>query len=296
MEKRFIDRRLNQMEAEGTVFKTGVEIGKDISYQEIQDKNDAVVIAIGSTNWRDLPIPGRDLEGIHQAMEFLVPANKVQDGDLEVHPFSASGKNVIIIGGGDTGADCLGTALRHGAASVKQFEIMPRPPDSRDSSTPWPTWPLMMRTSSAHEEGGDRLYSINTKQFLGQQGKVSGLETISVKQEIKDGRMEFIEIPDTTEIHEADLVCLAMGFIGPEINSLVEESNVELNERGNIQRDHNWMSSVKGIFVAGDAGRGQSLIVWAIAEGRSCAASVDSWLQGGSQLPDPVSPDFQQLR
>ena len=296
MEKRFIDRRLNQMEAEGTVFKPAVAVGEDITYQDLEESYDAIVIAIGSTNWRDLPIPGRDLEGIYQAMEFLVPANKVQEGDLEDHPFSAHGKNLIIIGGGDTGADCLGTALRHGAASVKQFEIMPRPPEARDISTPWPTWPLMMRTSSAHEEGGDRLFSINTKEFLGDQGRVSGLETVSVKQEIKNGQMEFVEVPGTTEIHDAELVCLAMGFIGPEANALVRELNVEINQRGNIERDLNWMSTKQGVFVAGDAGRGQSLIVWAIAEGRSCAASVDSWLQGGSQLPDPITPDLQQLR
>ena len=296
MEKRFIDRRLAQMQAEGTIFKTSVEVGKDIAYQELRDENDSDIIAIGSTNWRDLPIPGRDLEGIHQAMEFLVPSNKVQEGDFENHPFSACGKNVIIIGGGDTGADCLGTVLRHGAASVKQFEIMPRPPDNRDTSTPWPTWPLMMRTSSAHEEGGARVYSINTKQFLGEQGNVSGLETVSVKQEMTDGRMQFIEIPETTEIHKADLVCLAMGFIGPDVRNLAEEANIELDGRGNIKRDRNWMSTVEGTFVAGDAGRGQSLIVWAIAEGRSCAASVDSCLQGAAQLPDPVTPTLQQLR
>ena len=154
----------------------------------------------------------------------------------------------------------------------------------------------MMRTSSAHEDGGDRVYSINTKQFLGEQGNVSGLETVSVKQEMTDGRMEFIEIPETTEIHKADLVCLAMGFIGPDVRNLAEEANIELDGRGNIKRDRNWMSTVEGTFVAGDAGRGQSLIVWAIAEGRSCAASVDSWLQGASQLPDPVTPTLQQLR
>ena len=296
MEKQYIDRRIKQMEAEGTKFVTNVNVGTDISYQEIQSDYDAVILAIGSTNWRDLPIPGRDLNGIYQAMEFLEPANRVQEGDYEDHPFSALGKDVIIIGGGDTGADCLGTVHRHGAASVKQFEIMPKPPEGRDQSTPWPTWPLMMRTSSAHEEGGERIYSINTTQFLGENGAVTGLETIQVKRENIDGRLEFVEIPDTTEIHKANLVCLAMGFVGPDSSSLVTELQVELDTRGNIARDANWMTNIDGLFVAGDAGRGQSLIVWAIAEGRSCASAVDSWLQGVSQLPSPVTPSLQQLR
>tara|TARA_B100000686_G_C16746377_1_gene949665 strand:+ start:582 stop:2042 length:1461 start_codon:yes stop_codon:yes gene_type:complete len=296
MEKRFIDRRLRQMEAEGTQFKVGVHIGTDIEFSELEAKHDATVIAIGATKWRDLPIPGRELTGIYQAMEFLVPANKVQEGDLAGHPFSAYGKNVIIIGGGDTGADCLGTVHRQGAASVKQFEIMPEPPELRDVSTPWPTWPLMMRTSSAHEEGGERIYSINTKQFLGEDGILSGLETILVEQEINDGQISFVEVPGTEETHEAELVCLAMGFVGPETSNLLSQLDVELDMRGNIVRDQYWMTKKESVFVAGDAGRGQSLIVWAIAEGRACAAAVDRWLEGGSQLPNPVSPDLQQLR
>ena len=296
MEKQYIDRRTNQMEAEGTKFETSVNVGVDVSYEELCEKFDAVILAIGATNWRDLPIPGRDLEGIYQAMEFLEPANRVQEGDFDNHPFSALGKNVVIIGGGDTGADCLGTVHRHGAASVKQFEIMPKPPEMRDHSTPWPTWPLVMRTSSAHEEGGERVYSINTTQFIGNAGVVTGLETVQVKNEVIDGRPTFIEIPDTKEIHDADLVCLAMGFVGPDATSLVKQLEIELDPRGNVARDNNWMTNVDGLFVAGDAGRGQSLIVWAIAEGRSCAASVDSWLQGGSQLPSPVTPNLQQLR
>ena len=296
MEKQYIDRRIAQMKAEGTKFITNVTVGEDLSYDDLQSGNDAVVLAIGATNWRDLPIPGRDLTGIYQAMEFLEPANRVQEGDYEDHPFSALGKDVIIIGGGDTGADCLGTAHRHGAASVKQFEIMPKPPEGRDRSTPWPTWPLMMRTSSAHEEGGERIYSINTTQFVGEDGHVTGLETVQVEQEYVEGRLEFTEVAGTKEIHEANLVCLAMGFVGPESTSLVSELEIDLSPRGNIARNGNWMTSQEGIFVAGDAGRGQSLIVWAIAEGRSCASAVDSWLQGGSQLPSPVTPDLQQLR
>jgi len=295
MEKRFLDRRLEQMEAEGTTFKTGIDVGTDLEAKSLNEDYDATVLAVGATRWRDLPIPGRDLNGIYQAMEYLVPANLVSEGSLHEHPFSAAGKNVVIIGGGDTGADCLGTAHRHGAASILQFEIMPEPPDMRDVSTPWPTWPLMLRTSSAHSEGGERIFSISTKQFVGEQGKVTSLETIDVETISEDGRMTFQEVAGSEREYKADLVLLALGFTGPDVG-LAAELKLEIDERGNIKRDDHWMSTSSGVFVAGDAGRGQSLIVWAIAEGRSCAGAVDHWLQGNSLLPKPVSPTTQQLR
>jgi glutamate synthase (NADPH/NADH) small chain len=220
----------------------------------------------------------------------------VQEGTLAEHPFSAEGKHVIIIGGGDTGADCLGTSHRHGAASVHQFEIMPQPPESRAASTPWPTWPLVHRTSSAHEEGGERVFAINTTEFVGEDGHVTALRTVEVEQVIEDGRMSFQPVEGSERDFQADLVLLAMGFVGPEREGLLEELDVELDARGNVSRDDHWMSSVDGVFVAGDIGRGQSLIVWAIAEGRACAASVDTYLSGQSQLPRPLEPTTQQLR
>ncbi len=296
MEKRFLDRRIEQMSDEGTTFKAGIEVGKDLDIDQLQSDHDAIVLAIGATQWRDLPIPGRDLNGVYQAMEYLVPANLVAEGQLEEHPFSAAGKNVIIIGGGDTGADCLGTAHRHGAASIHQFEIMPEPPDIRDISTPWPTWPMMLRTSSAHDEGGDRVFSISTKRFIGDDGQLTSLETIDVETIYEDGRMKFEEVAGTERQYKADLVFLALGFTGPEQIGVASELEVDLDDRGNIVRDENWMSAREGVFVAGDAGRGQSLIVWAIAEGRACAAAVDQWLEGNSLLPKPVTPFTQQLR
>ena len=216
MEKRHLDRRLAQMEAEGTVFRPGVNVGVDVSAADLTEQYDAVVLAGGATQWRDLPIPGRELAGIHQAMEYLPPANRVQEGDLEEHPFSAAGRNVIIIGGGDTGADCLGTAHRHGAASIHQFEILPRPPEDRDDSTPWPTWPLMYRSSSAHEEGGTQVYAINTVEFIGSNGQVEALRTVDVHQSFEDGRMRFDPVEGSEREYPAELVLLAMGFTGPE--------------------------------------------------------------------------------
>ncbi len=296
MEKRHLDRRLEQMEAEGTVFEAGVNVGVDISGAELRERYDAVVLAGGATQWRDLPIPGRELDGIYQAMEYLPPANRVQEGDMAKHPFSAEGKNVIIIGGGDTGADCLGTAHRHGAVSIHQFEIMPRPPDERADSTPWPTWPLMYRSSSAHEEGGTQVYAINTLEFVGSQGRVESLRTVDVRQSFEGGRMSFEPIEGSERDFPADLVLLAMGFTGPETGGLLDELGVELTNRGNVARDGNWMSTVPGVFVAGDMGRGQSLIVWAIAEGRACAAAVDHYLTGDTLLPAPLPPTAEQLR
>jgi glutamate synthase (NADPH/NADH) small chain len=285
MEKRFLDRRIEQMQAEGTEFRTSVNVGVDITAEQLREQFDAVVLAGGATAWRDLPIPGREFKGIYQAMEYLPPANKVQQGDLPESPISAEGKRVVIIGGGDTGADCLGTAHRQGARSIHQFEIMPKPPETRASSTPWPTWPLMFRTASAHEEGGERLFSVNTECFLGDDdGNLRGLRYHEV--EMVEGKFQKIEGTDV-EL-ECELVFLSMGFLGPQREGLLESLGVELTQRGNVARDSEWATNVPNVFVAGDMGRGQSLIVWAIAEGRSCAAAVDKHLMGESLLPAPL--------
>ncbi|WP_019201390.1 glutamate synthase subunit beta [Tsukamurella sp. 1534] len=291
MEKRHIDRRLAQMNAEGTIFKAGVNVGVDVTVEQLREDFDAVVLANGSTVGRDLPIPGRELDGIHQAMEFLPWANRaavgddVTDGD-GLPPIHAKDKKVVIIGGGDTGADCLGTSLRQGAESVHQFEIMPVPPRERAESTPWPTYPLMYRISSAHEEGGERVFSVSTEQFVGEDGKVTGLKAYEVTMEA--GKFEKVEGSDFTL--EADLVLLAMGFVGPQRDDLLDKLGVEYSDRGNVARGDDFQSTVPGVFVAGDAGRGQSLIVWAIAEGRSAAAAVDRFLMGESALPAPIVP------
>ncbi len=291
MEKRHIDRRLEQMRAEGTRFEAGVNIGVDITGAELREQFDAVVLAGGATDWRDLPIPGRDLSGIHQAMEYLPWANKATHGDPVLDadgqpPITAKGKRVVIIGGGDTGADCLGTAHRQGAASVHQFEIMPRPPEERADSTPWPTYPLMYRVSSAHEEGGERVFAVNTERFLGGDGSVTGVRAHEVA--MSDG--VFAKVEGTEFELEADLVLLAMGFVGPERPGLLTELEVDLTDRGSVARNADFETSVPGVFVAGDMGRGQSLIVWAIAEGRAAAAGVDRFLMGTTALPAPILP------
>ncbi len=303
MEKRFIDRRLEQMEAEGTVFRTGVNVGVDITTAELQGDFDAVVLAAGATQWRDLPIPGRDAEGVYQAMEFLPPANAVQLGELDEHPTSAEGKDVIIIGGGDTGADCLGTVLRHGASSVHQFEIMPEPPNERSEANPWPLWPLVLRTPSAHKEaielvGHDvREYGINTVEFeKDANGHVSSLKTVRVESQVVDGRPTFVPIDGSEASFPAQMVLLAMGFTGPEKSPLISDLGVELTNRGNVDRTLEYSTNVDGVFVCGDMGRGQSLIVWAIAEGRACAAAVDAALMGETGLPVPVTPHDMPLR
>ncbi len=291
MEKQFLDRRLEQMRAEGTEFRVNANVGDNVPVRELQRDFDAIVLAGGATAWRDLPIPGRELTGVYQAMEFLPPANRVQEGDLTEHPFPATGKHVIIIGGGDTGADCLGTVHRHACASVHQFEILPRPPDSRPEANPWPTWPLMYRTASAHEEGGDRVFAVNTECFLGdEQGRVRALRAHQVEQQMIDGRPVFEKIEGTDFELPAELVLLAMGFVGPERNGLLEQLGVDFSDRGNVARDERWATNVDGVFVCGDMGRGQSLIVWAIAEGRSCAAALDEWLMGATDLPAPITP------
>ncbi|MBX3313454.1 MAG: glutamate synthase subunit beta [Actinobacteria bacterium] len=293
MEKRVLDRRLAQMRSEGTEFRTGVNVGVDVTGEELQATYDAIVLAGGATAARDLPIPGRELGGIHQAMEYLPFANRVQEGDLDESPIDVAGKKVVIIGGGDTGADCLGTAHRQGASEIRQFEIMARPPDARPDSTPWPTWPLIHRTASAHEEGGERVYSINTEAFVGgDDGRVKALRTHAV--EMVDGRFEKVE--GTEADIEADFVFLAMGFTGPESAWITEQFGVELDGRSNVARDDSWRTNVPGVYVAGDMGRGQSLIVWAIAEGRSCAAAVDRDLMGYTELPSTIAPTAVPLR
>jgi glutamate synthase (NADPH) small chain len=298
MEKRVLNRRLAQMRAEGTEFRVNVDVGVDVTVEQLRADFDAVVIATGATQARDLPIPGRDLAGIHQAMEYLPWANRAQEGDMpaDAVPISAAGRKVVIIGGGDTGADCLGTAHRQEADAVYQFEIMPRPPEERPESNPWPTWPFVYRTSSAHEEGGERVFSVNTVEFLGDEdGRVRALRYVEVEQQLVDGRPSFVPVEGSDTVLEVDLVLLAMGFTGPERNGLLEELGVELDDRGNVARDDEWSSSEAGVFVCGDAGRGQSLIVWAIAEGRACAASVDRYLMGETALPAPVRPTDRPL-
>jgi glutamate synthase (NADPH/NADH) small chain len=297
MEKRVLDRRLDQMRAEGTDFQPSVNVGVDITVEQLRADFDAVVLAGGATAARDLPIPGRELDGVHQAMEYLPWSNRVQEGDNVVGedgepPITAKGKHVVIIGGGDTGADCLGTAHRQGAANVAQFEIMPRPPESRAASTPWPTYPLMYRVSSAHEEGGDRVFSVNTEKFVGDDGRVTALKAHEV--EMQDGK--FVKLDGSEFDIQADLVLLAMGFTGPEKPGLLTDLEVKLTDRGNVARGADFETSVPGVFVAGDMGRGQSLIVWAIAEGRAAAAGVDRYLMGSSALPSPIKPTAAPLQ
>jgi glutamate synthase (NADPH/NADH) small chain len=294
MEKRHIERRIEQMVAEGTQFRAGVEVGVDVTAEQLREQFEAIVLAGGSTTARDLPIDGRELDGIHQAMEYLPWSNKAQEGDLPVDevPISAAGRDVVIIGGGDTGADCLGTAHRQGAASVHQFEIMPRPADERPASTPWPTWPLLYRTSAAHEEGGERVFSVNTDRFVGDDdGRVRALSAHEV--EFVDGRFQKVDGSDF-EL-PADLVLLAMGFVGPEQDGLLEQLGVTLTDRGNVARDDDYATDVDGVYVCGDMGRGQSLIVWAIAEGRAAAAAVDTQLMGSSALPVPIPASKQPI-
>ncbi len=297
MEKWVIDRRLAQMEAEGTEFRTNANVGVNVAVEELRAEFDAIVLAGGATAWRDLPMPGRELSGIYQAMEYLPDSNRVQSGDLAEHPIDADGKRVVIIGGGDTGADCLGTANRQGAVSVTQLEIMPRPPADRAPHTPWPTWPLMYMSSSAHEEGVDQVYAISTTEFVGDaDGRLTGIRTVDVEMEIVDGRPTFGAVPGSEKEIPCELVFLAMGFVGPERAGMLEELGVELDDRGNVRRDNDWRTSVDDVFVCGDMGRGQSLIVWAIAEGRACAAAVDAELMGTTQLPSPVEPTSAPLR
>jgi glutamate synthase (NADPH) small chain len=292
MEKRHLERRLQQMRREGTVFRPGVAVGSDLPATDLVERFDAVVLAVGATVARELPIPGRHLGGVHQAMEYLPQANRAALGERVDDQLTAAGKHVIVIGGGDTGADCVGTAHRQGAASVTQLEIMPRPAEERSAAHPWPTYPMIYRVSSAHEEGGERLYAVSTSEFLGDgAGDVRALRLSVV--EMRDGRFEPVE--GSEQEVPAQLVLLAMGFTGPEPDGAVGQLGVELDGRGNVARDDRYMSTVPGVFVAGDAGRGQSLIVWAIAEGRSAAASVDAYLTGATTLPVAISPTARPL-
>ena len=291
MEKAHLDRRLEQMEREGVKFRPGVEVGVDITVEALRKRYDAVVLAVGATQWRELPVPGRDLAGIHQAMEYLPGANRVLAGDLDSSPIDAAGRHVVIIGGGDTGADCLGTAHRQGAASVTQLEIMPTPPDARPSAQPWPTYPMVYRTSSAHEEGGERVFAVSTEEFVGSDGRVRALRLVDV--DMADGG--FAPVPGSQREIPADLVFLALGFTGPERGPLVDQFGIAVTERGCLAREDDYSTEREGVFVAGDAGRGQSLIVWAIAEGRAAAASVDRFLTGETNLPSPIPASARPL-
>jgi glutamate synthase (NADPH/NADH) small chain len=292
MEKRHLDRRIAQMEAEGVRFRPNTEIGVHLRADDLRRRYDAVVVAVGATQARDLQVPGRELRGIHQAMEYLPYGNQVCEGDLDRSPIDAKGKHVVIIGGGDTGADCLGTATRQGAASITQLEIMPRPSTVRPAEQPWPTYPMLYRISSAHAEGGERVFAVSTQEFLSDgNGHVNGLRLVEV--EMQAGR--FVPVPDSARDIPADLVFLAMGFTGVEPGSWVEQLGLEQDQRGNIARSADYQTNVAGVFVAGDAGRGQSLIVWAIAEGRSAAAAVDAYLMGSSNLPAPIPPTARPL-
>jgi glutamate synthase (NADPH/NADH) small chain len=292
MEKKHLDKRLEQMRREGTIFRPGVDVGGELTGKQVKERYDAVVLAVGATEARDLPVTGRELGGIHQAMEFLPQANRTALGEEVEDQILATGKNVVIIGGGDTGADCLGTSHRQGAASVTQLEIMPEPPEVRPAGQPWPSYPMIFRVSSAHEEGGDRVYAVSTKEFLGDaDGNVRALRLVDVVFE--GGKLN--EVEGTEREIPAELVLFAMGFTGPEKAGLIEQLGVDLDQRGNVARDGKYKSSVDGVYVAGDAGRGQSLIVWAIAEGRAAAAAVDEFLTGSTALPAPIPPTARPL-
>jgi glutamate synthase (NADPH) small chain len=296
MEKRHLDRRIAQMRAEGTEFRPSVTVGVDVTAASLRERFDAVVLAGGATAWRDLPVPGRELTGVCQAMEYLPPANRVQEGDLAESPISAAGRHVVVIGGGDTGADCVGTAIRQGAASVSQLEIMPRPPRARPDHQPWPTYPMLFKRETAHEElddaGGVRAYAVSTKEFVGDGvGRVTALRLVTVE----GPETGFRPVPGTERTVPAELVTLALGFVGPE-RSMPGQFGVDFDQRGNVKRDSSYMTSVAGVFAAGDMGRGQSLIVWAIAEGRSAAAAVDRWLTGSTSLPTAIPPAARPLK
>jgi glutamate synthase (NADPH/NADH) small chain len=292
MEKSVLDRRIEQMEDEGTNFRCGVEVGVKITGSELRERYDAIVLAVGSTIGRELPVPGRELGGIHQAMEFLPQANRVALGRHVENQITAKDKHVVIIGGGDTGADCLGTAIRQQPRSIVQLEIMPTPPDERPEHQPWPTYPMIYRVSSAHEEAGERVYSVSTSEFIGDyDDNVTSLRMSEVRFE--GGKI--VPVEGTEKEIPAELVLLAMGFVGPERDTVVSQLGVSLDERGNVARDKNYATDVGGVFVCGDAGRGQSLIVWAIAEGRACAAGVDEYLSGSTKLPRPIPPTARQM-
>jgi glutamate synthase (NADPH) small chain len=291
MEKRFLDRRLAVMEAEGVIFRPSMEIGVTVPVSRIRGDFDAILLAGGAGAPRDLPVPGRELAGIHFAMDYLTLQNRRSEGDVvpDAEFITAADKHVIIIGGGDTGADCLGTAHRQGALAVHQLELLPMPPETRAADNPWPQWPQIFRVSTAHEEGGERLYAVSTQRFAGENGQVKALHAIKVDPKVKDGRLQITPVPESEFELPADLVLLAMGFVGPEKGRLLDDFGVKLTDRGNVARDARWMTNVRGVFTAGDMQRGQSLIVWAIAEGRSAARAIDEYLMGESKLPAPLA-------
>jgi glutamate synthase (NADPH/NADH) small chain len=292
MEKRVLDRRLALMEKGGVAFRTSAHVGVNVSVAELREGFDAIVLAGGACQPRDLPIPGRERGGIHFAMEYLTLQNRRCEGDAVPDEafITARDRRVVIIGGGDTGADCLGTVHRQGAVSVHQFELLSRPPDERAADNPWPQWPNIFRVSGAHEEGGERVYAVSTQRFIGTaEGRVSALEAVKVTMVREGGRLDFKPVPGSEFRLEADLVLLAMGFVGAEKPGMLTDLGVTLTERGNVGRDADWMTSVPGVFACGDMQRGQSLIVWAIAEGRSAAAGVDRWLMGATDLPAPLA-------
>jgi glutamate synthase (NADPH/NADH) small chain len=287
MEKEVLDRRLDVMRAEGTRFRPGVEIGKDITWDQLKRRYDAVVVATGATRPRDLTIPGRDLEGVHFAMDYLVQANRVVAGDRVENQIDAAGKHVIVLGGGDTGSDCIGTANRQGAASITSLAIGRKPPADRSDADPWPMMPRVFEVSTSHEEGGERSYMASTVEFVGENGTLTGLRVAETAY-LPDGRRAPKE--GTERVIPADLVFLALGFTGNESEDITEQIRAELDGRTNVARDERYMTSVEGVFSCGDAGRGQSLVVWAIAEGRACAAAVEEFLIGSTRLPAPVAP------
>jgi glutamate synthase (NADPH) small chain len=292
MEKSVLDRRIRQMHDEGTNFRCGVEVGVKITGRELKERYDAIVLAVGSTIGRELPVPGRELGGIHQAMEYLPQANRAASGRQVEDQITARNKHVVIIGGGDTGADCLGTAIRQQAKSIVQLEIMPTPPEERPPHQPWPTYPMTYRVSSAHEEAGERVYSVSTSEFIGDYNdNVASLRMSEVRFEAG----KIVPNEGTEREIPAELVLLAMGFVGPETDTVISQLGAALDERGNVARDRDYATTVDGVFVCGDAGRGQSLIVWAIAEGRACAAGVDEYLSGSTKLPRPIPSSARQM-
>jgi glutamate synthase (NADPH/NADH) small chain len=295
LEKTVIDRRVDVLKAEGITFKTSAAVGTDISAEELKSF-DAVVLAIGSTVGRDMQVPGRDMKGVHFAMEFLPLQNKTVAGDFAAPQISAAGKNVVVIGGGDTGSDCVGTSIRHGAKSVVNFELFPQPPSDRPAHQPWPYWPMKLRTSSSHREPGrdPRNYSLLTKEFEGKDGVITGVKTVNVEftRERQTGNSNMEEVAGSEKIWEADLVLLALGFVGPERDNVVKALGIELDKAGNIKTGKNYQTSVENVFAAGDCRRGQSLIVWAISEGRETARCVDEYLMGSSELPTKGPDDL----
>ena len=289
LDKEVVRRRVGQLEEEGITFSTGVNVGVNYPVDELLSSFDAICLTCGSTQARDLPVPGRELDGIHLAMEYLTQQNRFLAGEIidPARRITAQGKSVVILGGGDTGADCLGTAHRQGAEIVYQLELLPEPPAQRQSSNPWPQWPAIQRTTPAHEEGGLREYDVLTKSFTGSNGKVKRLHAVRVdwSQPASNGHSDMREVPGSEFAIEVDLVLLAMGFLHPEQDGVLTQLGVELDSRGNVKVDRNMMTSVPGVFAAGDAARGQSLVVWAIAEGRDAARGVDQYLMGRSKLP-----------